>query len=113
ARPCHLRCRIEGDGGRDGRHGHVRYAVRWNADDVGRVRSAVRFGKGDLTAAQSLQDEEERQMAIAKNTICLWYDTDAEDAAHFYAETFPDSEVTGVHLAPSDYPSGKAGDVLT
>ncbi|WP_220475315.1 VOC family protein [Paracoccus onubensis] len=52
-------------------------------------------------------------MTIAKNTICLWYDTDAEAAARFYAETFPDSEVTGVHLAPSDYPSGKAGDVLT
>lgn len=52
-------------------------------------------------------------MTIAKNTICLWYDTDAEAAARFYAKTFPDSEVTGVHLAPSDYPSGKAGDVLT
>ncbi len=52
-------------------------------------------------------------MTIAKNTICLWYDTEAEDAARFYAETFPDSKVTGVHHAPSDYPSGKAGDVLT
>lgn len=52
-------------------------------------------------------------MAIAKNTVCLWYDTDAEAAARFYAETFPDSEVTGVHHAPSDFPSGKAGDVLT
>ncbi|WP_417408024.1 VOC family protein [Hoeflea sp.] len=50
---------------------------------------------------------------MAKNTICLWYDTEAEDAARFYAETFPDSKVTGVHHAPSDYPSGKAGDVLT
>lgn len=52
-------------------------------------------------------------MAIAKNTICLWYDTEAEAAARFYAETFPDSEVTGIQHAPSDYPSGKAGDVLT
>ena len=52
-------------------------------------------------------------MTIAKNTICLWYDTEAEDAARFYAETFPDSKVTSVHHAPSDYPSGKAGDVLT
>lgn len=52
-------------------------------------------------------------MAIAKNTVCLWYDTDAEAAARFYAEIFPDSEVTGVHHAPSDFPSGKAGDVLT
>ena len=52
-------------------------------------------------------------MTIAKNTICLWYDKDAEAAARFYAATFPDSFVTGVHLAPSDYPSGKKGDVLT
>ena len=52
-------------------------------------------------------------MEIAKNTICLWYDNDAESAARFYAETFPDSSVTAVRKAPSDYPSGKAGDVLT
>jgi predicted 3-demethylubiquinone-9 3-methyltransferase (glyoxalase superfamily) len=52
-------------------------------------------------------------MAIAKNTICLWYDKDAEAAARFYAETFPDSSVRAVHRAPSDYPSGKAGDVIT
>lgn len=49
----------------------------------------------------------------AKNTICLWYDGDAEDAARFYAKTFPDSSVDAVHLAPGDYPSGKKGDVLT
>jgi predicted 3-demethylubiquinone-9 3-methyltransferase (glyoxalase superfamily) len=49
---------------------------------------------------------------MAKNTICLWYDKDAEAAARFYAETFPDSAVGAVHRAPSDYPSGKAGDVL-
>ena len=47
-----------------------------------------------------------------KNTVCLWFDKDALDAARFYAATFPDSEVTAVHHAPSDYPSGKAGDVL-
>jgi len=52
-------------------------------------------------------------MAVAKNTICLWYNKDAEAAARFYAETFPDSKVSAVHRAPSDYPSGKAGDVLT
>lgn len=50
---------------------------------------------------------------IAKNTICLWYDQDAEAAARFYAETFPDSVVRAVHRAPGDYPSGKEGDVLT
>ena len=51
-------------------------------------------------------------MARAKNTICLWYDKDAEEAARFYAETFPDSAVGKVYHAPADYPSGKAGDVL-
>lgn len=49
----------------------------------------------------------------AKNTICLWYDGDAEEAAGFYATTFPDSSVDAVHRAPADYPSGKKGDVLT
>jgi len=50
---------------------------------------------------------------VSKNTICLWYDHDAEDAAKFYAATFPDSKVGAVHRAPADYPSGKKGDVLT
>jgi predicted 3-demethylubiquinone-9 3-methyltransferase (glyoxalase superfamily) len=45
-------------------------------------------------------------------TLCLWYDGTAEEAAHFYAKTFPDSRVGAVHRAPSDYPSGKAGDAL-
>jgi predicted 3-demethylubiquinone-9 3-methyltransferase (glyoxalase superfamily) len=49
---------------------------------------------------------------MAKNTICLWYDKDAEAAARFYAETFPESTVGVVHHAPADYPSGKAGDAL-
>ncbi len=49
----------------------------------------------------------------AKNTICLWYDGDAEDAARFYAATFPDSSVSAVHLAPGDFAAGKKGDVLT
>jgi len=48
-----------------------------------------------------------------KNTICLWYNGGAEEAARFYAGTFPDSSVRAVHLAPGDYPSGKKGDVLT
>lgn len=48
-----------------------------------------------------------------KNTICLWYDGAAEEAATFYAGVFPDSRVDAVHRAPGDYPSGKAGDVLT
>lgn len=50
---------------------------------------------------------------ISKNTICLWYDDNALDAASFYAATFPDSAVGAVHHAPGDFPSGKQGDVLT
>jgi predicted 3-demethylubiquinone-9 3-methyltransferase (glyoxalase superfamily) len=52
-------------------------------------------------------------MQLSRNTICLWFDRDAEEAARFYAATFPDSAVTGVFRAPADFPSGKAGDVLT
>ena len=48
-----------------------------------------------------------------KNIICLWFDKDAEEAARFYAHTFPDSAVGAVHRAPGDYPSGKEGEVLT
>ena len=50
---------------------------------------------------------------IHKNTICLWYEGDALDAATFYAATFPDSAVNGVFRAPADYPGGKEGEVLT
>jgi predicted 3-demethylubiquinone-9 3-methyltransferase (glyoxalase superfamily) len=50
---------------------------------------------------------------MAKNTICLWYDGTAEEAANFYARTFPDSAITAVHCSPADYPDGKEGDVLT
>ena len=49
----------------------------------------------------------------ARNTICLWFDHDALEAATFYAATFPDSAVTGVYEAPGDYPSGKEGNVIT
>jgi len=49
----------------------------------------------------------------SKNTICLWFDNDAQEAARFYAATFPDSKVRAIHKAPADYPGGKEGDVLT
>jgi len=54
-----------------------------------------------------------RHKMTSKNTICLWYERDALDAATFYAETFPDSAVNAVFRAPGDYPDGKQGDVLT
>ena len=52
-------------------------------------------------------------MNIPKNIVCIWYDKDAEEAANFYAATFPDTKVGAVHRAPSDNPSSKAGAVLT
>ncbi|MGC4074200.1 MAG: VOC family protein [Nibricoccus sp.] len=48
-----------------------------------------------------------------KNLVCIWYDKDALKAAKFYAKTFPNSQVTGVHKAPADFPSGKKGQILT
>ena len=54
-----------------------------------------------------------RAKMVSKNTICLWYESEALEAARFYAQTFPDSAVGAVHHAPGDYPSGKQGDVLT
>jgi 2-polyprenyl-6-hydroxyphenyl methylase/3-demethylubiquinone-9 3-methyltransferase len=69
---------------------------------------------------ESPRDEDDWTPLIArriemtsKNTICLWYDGTAVDAATFYAETFPDSAVGAIHRAPGDYPDGKQGDVLT
>ena len=50
---------------------------------------------------------------VSKNTICLWFDGTAVDAANFYAETFPDSAVGAIHRAPGNYPAGTQGDVLT
>lgn len=52
-------------------------------------------------------------MNIPKNTVCLMFESGAESAARFYAETFPNSSVGSVHRAPSDYPMGKGGDILT
>jgi predicted 3-demethylubiquinone-9 3-methyltransferase (glyoxalase superfamily) len=50
---------------------------------------------------------------MSKNTICLWYDSDAVGAANFYAKTFPNSSVGAIYRAPGDYPDGKQGNVLT
>jgi predicted 3-demethylubiquinone-9 3-methyltransferase (glyoxalase superfamily) len=63
--------------------------------------------------AFTLIERKEHTSMTPKNTICLWYNKDAQDAARFYAATFPSGAVTAVHEAPSDYPSGKKGDVIT
>ena len=55
----------------------------------------------------------EKTIMNAKNIICLWFNKDAQEAAQFYAATFPDSQVTAVHKAPGDFPGGQAGEVLT
>ncbi len=71
--------------------------------------SHVQFLLHSLPNRYKLRD----MKTIPKNTICLWFNNDAEGAANFYAATFPDSKVTNVFHAPTDYPSGKKGDVLT
>ena len=63
-----------------------------------------------VTACRLSNEEIQRK---AQNVICLWYNDTAEEAARFYAETFPNSAVTAVHRAPGDYPGGKQGQVLT
>jgi predicted 3-demethylubiquinone-9 3-methyltransferase (glyoxalase superfamily) len=64
------------------------------------------------TAFARIEDKEHTNMK-PKNTICLWFDKDAHEAARFYAATFPDSKVAAVHTAPGDFPGGKKGDELT
>lgn len=76
-----------------------------------RVPTRRRHRAGTLSPSASLVDT--GKVTMQKNTICLWYDREAREAAEFYASVFPDSRVTAVHLAPADYPDGKAGDVLT
>jgi predicted 3-demethylubiquinone-9 3-methyltransferase (glyoxalase superfamily) len=63
--------------------------------------------------ARNAAGHKERTSMTPKNTICLWFNRNAEEAARFYAATFPDSKVIAVRKAPGDYPGGKKGDVLT
>jgi 2-polyprenyl-6-hydroxyphenyl methylase/3-demethylubiquinone-9 3-methyltransferase len=78
------------------------------------VREGMRSATTSFTPTSHPSNQWSGDMATpAKNTICLWYNQDAEEAARFYAQTFPDSTVDAVHGAPGDYPSGKKGDVLT
>jgi predicted 3-demethylubiquinone-9 3-methyltransferase (glyoxalase superfamily) len=75
--------------------------------------NAMRTARTAATFNDTLDEHEERTKMKPKNTICLWFDKEAHQAAVFYAATFPDSEVTAVHKAPGDFPGGKEGDVLT
>jgi predicted 3-demethylubiquinone-9 3-methyltransferase (glyoxalase superfamily) len=56
---------------------------------------------------------QKREILMNKNTICLWFERNAEEAARFYTGLFPQSSLGAIHRAPSDYPDGKAGDILT
>ena len=75
-----------------------------------KITKAIPVGK---PSGEKAMPQKPKKLTVAKNTICLWYDKDAEAAAQFYAQTFPDSAVSAVHRAPSDYPGGKKDDVLT
>jgi len=80
------------------------------------LRSTVpRSSWAPVRKCQPIRTDSHKELTTVKpkNTICLWFDKDAEDAARFYATTFPDSAVTAVHKAPGDFPGGKQGDVLT
>jgi predicted 3-demethylubiquinone-9 3-methyltransferase (glyoxalase superfamily) len=77
--------------------------------------TAIADGAGQPAALEDGRDVREvlEMSAKPKNIVCLWYDHDALEAARFYASVFPDSAVTAVHTAPSDYPGGRQGQVLT
>ncbi len=100
-------------------NGGMRYAhVTWTKTKKSSFLNPPRSGRNphdhsSTRRCEAYQEQGRTFMTQAKNTICLWYDREAEDAARFYAETFPDSAVTAVHRAPGDFPSGKKGDVLT
>src|SRR5688572_6017249 len=80
----------------------------------GSSRKCGRFRNDAGRDAFPLGNPRRRRWTFPKNSISIWYeDKDAEGAARFYAQTFPDSKVTAVRIAPGDFPSGKAGDVLT
>src|SRR6201995_3218578 len=90
---------------------------RARTSSFGTARIACRaacwnYSKAAQTGPMTRRDKR-KEPQMAKNTICIWYDRDAEAAARFYAATFPDSAVGTLSRAPSDYPSGKAGDVIT
>jgi predicted 3-demethylubiquinone-9 3-methyltransferase (glyoxalase superfamily) len=72
----------------------------------------VGSGEGGSSSTYWNRNQNRKDPVMEKNTICVWYDKDAEAAARFYAETFPNSSVGAVIRTPGDYPDGKQGDVL-
>src|ERR1044071_8435173 len=78
-----------------------------------RLTRCLKIASCEDSRTQREFDYRRTAMKSAKNTICLWFDKDAEAAARFYTATFPNSKVTAVHQAPGDFPGGKAGDILT
>src|SRR5687767_9126145 len=96
-------------------HGFCRVCRSDRSSFVERIveREATEIVCGSTRSDQPSTDRRTNVKVIPKNTICLWYDGTALDAARFYAETFPDSKVGAVHRAPGDYPDGKEGAVLT
>jgi 2-polyprenyl-6-hydroxyphenyl methylase/3-demethylubiquinone-9 3-methyltransferase len=88
------------------------YVERASVDARHPIADAGR-SPGARSAPFTILQRNRRAALIPKNTICLWYDGNAEEAANFYAKTFPDSKVTAVHKAPGDFPGGKKDSVLT
>jgi predicted 3-demethylubiquinone-9 3-methyltransferase (glyoxalase superfamily) len=91
------------------------YCAHWRTSLSEFRQRSGRHAQSRLTQTTEfpLTGHKEHTNMKLKNTICLWFDKNAQDAARFYAATFPDSKVTAVHEAPADYPGGKKGDVLT
>ena len=106
-----LRKRVGGHGDQNGEGRRGRPPAIYLKGHDTTKRYADPFGVGPARIAVFIRGPD--IVNPAKNAICLWYDRDAEAAARFYADTFPDSSVHSVHRAPGDYPSGKKGDVLT
>jgi 2-polyprenyl-6-hydroxyphenyl methylase/3-demethylubiquinone-9 3-methyltransferase len=86
---------------------------RAEANIAARTPIRVPQRRANLARIELLKTRGNPMAKQAKNTICLWYNGDAEEAAQFYAKTFPDSSLDAVHRAPGDYPAGKKGEVLT
>ena len=95
----------------DGAHGFC-FGARSDDGFLTRKIRTIILCVGRPTATFVINEKMEHTNMKPKNTICIWFQNDAQDAASFYASTFPDSEVIAIHKAPDDYPGGKKGEVL-